>query len=62
MSLSRPDVSGFGWFRVLRFRLYSPPQVDRIWVGTYSNKIPIYPYSIYLRGTIEFRAFGLGGG
>ena len=31
---------------------YSPPEVNRIWLWVYYKKIPIYPCSIYLRGTL----------
>ena len=31
----------------------SPLKVNRIWPWVYSNKIPMNPYSIYLRGTIS---------
>ena len=27
----------------LGFRVYSPPEVDRIWLWVYYNKIRIYP-------------------
>ena len=41
-----------------------PPEVDRIWLWVYCNKLPIYPiYSIYLRGTRldnKFSAQGFG--
>ena len=32
-----------------------PPSVDRIWSWVHYNKIPIYPDSIYFRGTIIHR-------
>ena len=30
--------------------VYSPPQVDRIWLWVYYNKIPIYPIFCLLQG------------
>ena len=39
--------------------MFSPPLVDRMWLQVYYNKIPIYPYSIYSRGTIELQGLGL---
>ena len=41
-------------------RMYSPPEVMRIW-GIYGDLIIIYPkpYSIYLRGTIGLAIFDL---
>ena len=34
-------------------KVYSSPQVDRIWLWVSYNTIPIYPDSIYLRGTMN---------
>ena len=31
-------------------QVYSPPQVDRIWLWIYENKIPIYPIFYLLKG------------
>ena len=36
----------------LGFRVYSPPEVDKIWLWVYCNKIPIYPIFHLLKGTI----------
>ena len=33
-------------------KIYSPPEVDRIWLWVYHNKIPIYPIFFLLKGTI----------
>ena len=32
--------------------VYSPPEVDRIWLWVYYNKIPIYPIFYLLKGTV----------
>ena len=34
----------------LGFKVYSPPQVDRIWLWVQYNKIPIYPIFYLLTG------------
>ena len=39
----------------LGFRAYSPPEADRIWLGVYHNKIPIYPMFYLFKGTISLR-------
>ena len=36
----------------MRFRVYSPPQVDSIWLSVYYNRFPIYPIFYLLKGTI----------
>ena len=41
--------------RGLEFRVYSPPQVDRIWLWVYYNKIPIYPIFYLLKGDYRLR-------
>ena len=38
------------------FRVYSPPEVDRIWLWAYYNKIPIYPIFYLPQGTTGFSA------
>ena len=32
------------------FTIYSPPEVDRIWLWVYDNKMPIYPIFYLLKG------------
>ena len=39
------------------FRVHSPPQVDRIWLWIYYNKIPMYPILYLLKGTIGLRVW-----
>ena len=34
---------------------YSPPEVDRIWLWVYYNKIPLYPMFYLLKGTIYLK-------
>ena len=35
-------------------KVYSPPEVDRIWLWVYYNKIPIYPIFYLLKGDCRF--------
>ena len=39
---------------------HSPPQVDRIWLGVYYSKIPIYPIFYLLKGDYMLLRCGLG--
>ena len=41
----------------LNLKPYSPPQVDRIWLCVYYNKIPIYPIFYLLKGDYKSRGF-----
>ena len=50
-------ASGFWGVRQLGHRIYSPPQVDRVWLWVYSNKISIYPIFYLLKG--DYRVPGL---
>ena len=39
---------------------YSPPQVDRMWLWVYYNKIPIYPIFYLLKGHYRFASLLTG--
>ena len=39
------------------FRVYSRPEINRIWLWGYIIRSPYTPDSIYLGGTIGFRSF-----
>ena len=43
----------------LRITVYSPPEVDRIWLWVYYNKIPLYPIFYLLKG--DCRILGMDG-
>ena len=49
--------SGLG-FGDLELGRYSPPEVARIWLWVYYNKVPIYPIFYLLKG--GYRALGFG--
>ena len=45
---TEPQVDRAAKIAQFGFQVYSPPQVDKMWLWAYT------PYSIYLRGTIGF--------